>query len=157
MAFRGVLAATVLVVGLLSVGCGGGGGSAAGTAPTSTAVTSSSTPAEVVGAFLDRLAAGDPHAAAGLCTSRFAAETRRASDGWFGQRVAFGDVVLGAEQSGEGTAPAQRFAQVVIVPASFDLTQDHPASLPNGPTTWGFTLARNGDGDAWRIDGMGSG
>ena len=53
-------------------------------------------------------------------------------------------------ERGAGTA-AEGYRQVVFVPVQFTLRQRQAMSMPDGPTVWGYLLARNKDTERWLI------
>ncbi|MFB9377988.1 hypothetical protein ACFFKU_09990 [Kineococcus gynurae] len=120
--------------------------------PGSLPADGTATPEDVVRAYLGALQDGDAAAATALTAPPYAD-----TDRWPADPPRIADVVVepATGQPTTGTA-AQGYAEAVSVRVSFDL---HGAdeTMPDGPTSWGYVLARD-DADApWRIVDAGNG
>jgi hypothetical protein len=81
----------------------------------------------------------------------FARDLRAAVDA-LANVVAMTDLRLGTprEESGAGTTAAA-YRHAVFVPVTFTLQQRAATSMHDGPTVWGYLLARNTAADPWLI------
>ena len=98
-------------------------------------------PAEVLGAYLRALKAGDCKAAHALATSTFASNGELCGRVKVKSYTPVGDPATSGDQA--------NFSMNL-------LTEGGDASMPDGLHTWFYTLIRQADG-AWRLVGGGSG
>ncbi len=102
-------------------------------------------------AYLGALQEHDESTATSLTTQPYSSR-----DDWAGDPPSIENVEVSAAmaRSTTGTA-AEGHAQAVFVPVTFDL-RGGDESMPDGPTSWGYVLVREGDSEAWRIADAGS-
>jgi hypothetical protein len=123
----------------------------------SSADAASNDPVQVVRMFVNAIDSGDPERAKSLCTPEFARQQDTTADSWFHQSVRLNLRKVGPARritAREGNLPNGTVA--VRLPVELDVMQERPESIPNGPLTWGYTLARQSNG-SWLIAGNGAG
>jgi hypothetical protein len=108
-------------------------------------------PQDVVRAYVAAVNRHDLNAAYALMSPEFARHMRAVVDG-LANVVAMTDVRLGTprEEPGAGTTAAA-YRHAVFVPVTFTLRQRAATSMHDGPTAWGYLLARNTAADPWMI------
>lgn len=140
-----LLLALFLASGAALTACGSPGD----TLPAGSSVDAGTSPEDVVRSYLGALQDDDAAAAEALVTGS------ESGGPWISDPPRIEDVVVSeaTPESTVGTA-GEGHDEAVFVPVTFDL---HGAdeTMPDGPTTWGYVLVRDGDGP-WRIAGQGS-
>jgi hypothetical protein len=110
-------------------------------------------PEDVVRTYLQALQRHDESTARALETSRFASRSDWAED-----PPQIDDITVGTSlrQDPTGTA-AEGHAQAVFVPVTFTVHGTGDETMPDGRTSWGYLLMRDGDQDPWLIQDNGDG
>ena len=149
-----VLSAVVVAMVLLLVGGCGNGPERHVALPSAGA-----SPQDVVRAYVNALDAHDIDTARALLTSEHSKDVKGQTDSWFSNVRSIADLSISAPvtESGRSDTAAKGYRFVVYVPVEFTLRQRHQVSMPDGPTNWGYLLARNTDTTRWLIvvEGMG--
>lgn len=149
--------AAAVVVAAVTGGLHFVGGSDAVLLPASNAPSytpsASTSPEDVVRTYLQALHRHDESTARALETSRFTGRSDWAED-----PPQIDDIEVGTSlrQDPTGTA-AEGHAQAVFVPVTFTLHGAGDETMPDGPTSWGYLLMRDGDQEPWLIQDNGDG
>ncbi|MFI6516058.1 DUF4829 domain-containing protein [Spirillospora sp. NPDC050679] len=116
-------------------------------------------PQEVVTAYVAAINAHDKKAGRALSTPRFGRlETEEVADSLFNDaKISNLKISAPIPEQGYQSPDGKRYAQVVKVPVTFDLKQESEASMPDGPTAWGYLLVRESLTGPWRINDHGNG
>jgi len=114
------------------------------------AVDADDSPEDVVRTYLTALQDGDTQGADGLTTGSYSGNPFTTDP----PRIEDVEISPATPESTVGTA-GEGHADAVFVPVTFDL-HGADATMPDGPTDWGYVLVRDGDDEPWLIASSGS-
>jgi predicted SnoaL-like aldol condensation-catalyzing enzyme len=146
------LACLVAAVGFVGLLTGCGGSSAHIALP-----PVSASPQRVAAAYVAAINAHDVTTARALLTPSYRQLTANAPDSWFTNVESITHLRLSKPFEDRNLAHTLHYHYVLDVGADFVLKQRQVMSMPNGQTTWGFSVVRNSPRQRWLIGSEGTG